>query len=228
MNKVKPLLDALEAAGKEIQYYALDLSDHALRRNLAKLRAMAYQHVRCSGLWGTFDDVRTWAANEARPIVYLSLGSIFGNDEFDIAVRDLRVWRDALRRQDLMLLGVDGSPDPDQVWKSLNTRVPGVPHLVEHGLALSNAILGHEWYRPHQWQLAGVCKKHDAVCTHQWVVTAVEDNVCAPLGFRAAKGEQIRTVKWFRWGPDGMRRQFDAAGLELVGSWSSPTGPVCK
>lgn len=228
VNKVKPFLDALEASHKPVKYYALDLSELALKRNLEKLQAACYKHVACNGLWGTFDDVRKWATDVSEPIWYMSLGSIFGNDEFDVAVRDLRTWSNAMRPQDYMLLGVDGCPDKERIWKSLNTPIPGMPNLVEHGLALSNTILGHTWYRPEEWEVFGVCEQLGPVCTHQWVIRALKDTACDALGFHASKGDEIYTVKWFRWGPDGMKKQFDHSDFEQVASWKSPTGPVCK
>lgn len=227
VNKIKPFLDALESTQTPVKYYALDLSDHALRRNLAKLKEAAYQNVEIAGLWGTFDNVKAWAAEVSGPIWYLSLGSIFGNDEFDIAVKDLQMWRASMCPQDRMLLGVDGCPDKEKVWKSLNTPIPRMPSLVEHGLELSNSILGHTWYRPGEWEISGVSEERESVITHQWVVRALEDTACEALGFSAPAGEEILTVKWFRWGPEGMKKQFDHSGFEQVAYWESPKGPLC-
>lgn len=218
----------MDAAEIPVKYYALDLSEASLERNVNKLRAVGYKHVECAGLYGTFDDVKKWAGNVSEPIWYLSLGSIFGNDEFHIAVRDLREWRDTMRPQDRMLIGLDGCQDKDRVWRSYNTPIPGKPNLVRHGLDLSNDILGHTWYRPEQWAVEGVSELQASVCTHQWVVTAQEENHCEALDFHANKGDQILTTKWFKWDPEGMKRQFDAAGLEQVDLWKSPTGPFCE
>lgn len=179
----------------------------------------------CAGLYGTFDDVKKWAAGVSEPILYLSLGSIFGNDEFDIAVRDLRGWKDTMKPEDRMLIGLDSCQDKDQVWRSYNTPIPGKPTLVEHGLEVSNIILGHTWYRPDQWRVTGVSEHQGSLCTHQWVITALEENTCEPLGFHAEKGERILTTKWFKWDADGMQRQFHDSGLEQIAHWKSPTGP---
>ncbi|KUJ07464.1 uncharacterized protein LY89DRAFT_742696 [Mollisia scopiformis] len=50
-----PLLDRLEAAGKKVQYDALDLSRSAIEQNLAAYSS-TYQHVTSLGLWCTFED----------------------------------------------------------------------------------------------------------------------------------------------------------------------------
>ncbi|RYP80306.1 hypothetical protein DL769_002540 [Monosporascus sp. CRB-8-3] len=58
LRKVVHILQALEDAGKEVDYYALDLSKQELSRTLAQLPN--FRHVRCHGLLGTYDDGREW------------------------------------------------------------------------------------------------------------------------------------------------------------------------
>ncbi len=73
------LLQALEDAGKEVDYYALDLSQKELERTLAQLPA--YSHVSAHGLLGTYDDGREWLKSPSvasRQKCILSLGSSIG------------------------------------------------------------------------------------------------------------------------------------------------------
>lgn len=77
---MKILLEALEADGKDIDYYALDLSLTELERTLDKVPD--FKTVRCHGLHGTYDDGSAWLkTNEAasRPKCILTLGSSIGN-----------------------------------------------------------------------------------------------------------------------------------------------------
>jgi uncharacterized SAM-dependent methyltransferase len=79
LRKVNLLLQALEGAGKRIDYYALDLSQKELERTLAQLPP--YRHVRAHGLLGTYDDGREWLkkpSNASRQKCILSLGSSIG------------------------------------------------------------------------------------------------------------------------------------------------------
>ena len=79
LRKVNLLLQALEDAGKRIEYYALDLSQKELERTLAQLPS--YKHVRAHGLLGTYDDGREWLkkpSNASRQKCILSLGSSIG------------------------------------------------------------------------------------------------------------------------------------------------------
>lgn len=79
LRKVNLLLQALEDAGKKVDYYALDLSQKELERTLGQLPA--YKHVSAHGLLGTYDDGREWLKNpsiSSRPKCILSLGSSIG------------------------------------------------------------------------------------------------------------------------------------------------------
>lgn len=81
LRKIKLLLQAFEDAGKEIDYYALDLSEQELSRTLAQLPT--FQHVRCHGLLGTYDDGREWLlspAHSAKRKCVLHMGSSIGNE----------------------------------------------------------------------------------------------------------------------------------------------------
>lgn len=80
LRKVKLLLQAFEDAGKKIDYYALDLSEQELSRTLAQLPT--FQHIRCHGLLGTYDDGREWLlspAHAAKRKCVLHMGSSIGN-----------------------------------------------------------------------------------------------------------------------------------------------------
>ena len=79
LRKVNLLLRALEDSGKNIDYYALDLSKQELERTLLQLPA--YRHVKCHGLLGTYDDGREWLKMEPnleREKCILTLGSSIG------------------------------------------------------------------------------------------------------------------------------------------------------
>lgn len=79
LRKVQILLQALEDAGKDIDYYALDLDKQELERTLAQVPA--FRFVRCHGLHGTYDDGREWmktSSVSSRPKCVMSLGSSIG------------------------------------------------------------------------------------------------------------------------------------------------------
>lgn len=76
-------MQALEDVGKEVEYYALDLSRRELERTLAQVPQ--FQNVTCRGLLGTYDDGKAWLEGQAiagRPKCILSLGSSIGAISF--------------------------------------------------------------------------------------------------------------------------------------------------
>lgn len=77
-------MQALDNAGKEIDYYALDLSREELERTLAQVPS--YKHVKCHGLLGTYDDGRDWlkaTENTNRQKCILHLGSSIGKRGYE-------------------------------------------------------------------------------------------------------------------------------------------------
>jgi L-histidine Nalpha-methyltransferase / hercynylcysteine S-oxide synthase len=130
---VSILLQTLDATGKAVDYYALDLSLKELRRTLEELPA--FGHVKCHGLHGTYDDGLNWLKlpeNQARPKCVMSLGSSIGqhpvyNAAFTLflilvgnfsrheAASFLRGFSEALQLSDSMLIGLDATDDPAKV-----------------------------------------------------------------------------------------------------------------
>ena len=79
LRKVSLLLQALEDAGRDVDYYALDLSREELDRTLRQVPT--FRHVRTHGLLGTYDDGREWLKTPSiarRRKCVMSLGSSIG------------------------------------------------------------------------------------------------------------------------------------------------------
>lgn len=79
LRKIVILLQAFEAVEKFVDYYALDLQLTELERTLHS--APQFQHVRCHGLHGTYEDGLAWlklSEQNLRPKCVISLGSSIG------------------------------------------------------------------------------------------------------------------------------------------------------
>lgn len=137
LRKVQLLLEALEAAAKEVDYYALDLSKEELDRTLRQVPT--YRHVRTHGLLGTYDDGREWLKTPdvaAKRKCIMSLGSSIGknggrsreestkvlpfhpqtgNFQRDEAADFLRGFADVLQPNDTMIVGLDSCTNPSKV-----------------------------------------------------------------------------------------------------------------
>ena len=116
LRKVSILLEALEAAEKSVDYYALDLSVKELQRTLAAVPK--FEHVKCHGLHGTYDDGLDWLKtpeNASRPKCIMSLGSSIGNFHRKDAAEFLKGFSEILQTGDTMLIGLDACDDPARV-----------------------------------------------------------------------------------------------------------------
>lgn len=223
---MKLLLDRLEASEKTVQYYALDLSRAALEKSLKQLPD--YRFVKCSALWGTFADAFAWSKTVSGPKFFLSLGAIFGNDKFDIAVTSLAEWANLLRPQDRMLISIDSCKDSQRVWNSYNDS-QGVWHAyIRNGFARSNQILNQSWYRPEDWEITGVCSSNEDPIRHLFEATAVRPVKCEPLNFDFPVGEKIVCYECFKYDAGQMREIFSRAGLKEEATWRSSAGFVGK
>lgn len=119
-TKVSCLISALTAAEKRTTYLALDLSEKYLRLNCERL-TREHPNVDCHGLWGTFSDGMQELRKLPSPRVFLSLGSVLCNDEWNTALRHLRSWSAMLREEDFILIGMDGHTDSSdfrKIWRS--------------------------------------------------------------------------------------------------------------
>ncbi|KAK8075807.1 hypothetical protein PG997_010470 [Apiospora hydei] len=159
LRKIRILLQALEAQGRRVGYYALDLDRRELERTLGQLRTDLdgrgfFRHVRCHGLHGTYDDGQVWIArpeNARRPrCVLLSLGSTLGS--FAPAEAAARLLPPSSSR---IILGLDGCTDAGRVFAAYNDRAGTNRAFILNALDGANAHLGYEAFLASDWTVRG-------------------------------------------------------------------------
>jgi EasF-like predicted methyltransferase len=156
LRKTEILLQAIEAQGKDFDYYALDLDRSELVRTLQELSPSGYRHVRCHGLLGTYDDGRAWlseAINVDRPKAILSLGSTIGGLTRIEATAFLHEWSSTLqgfgkRGKSQVIIGLDGLTDGATVWSAYNDFAGDNRRFVMNALSHANSDLGYEAFHP--------------------------------------------------------------------------------
>ncbi|KAI0523915.1 DUF323 domain-containing protein [Xylaria bambusicola] len=225
VRKTKPLLDRLETSGKDIFYFGLDLSLKAVQGNIDGLRA-THKNIQCTGLWGTFEDGLEWAKGIEGPMLYLSLGSIFANDRLPRAIRYLQPWHDALRPDDLMLIGVDCLQDPELVWKSYHDTAGVFERFIRNAFAYSNRVVGVEWFRDEDWDIRGELELNPVA--HHFVLRAVRDVDGGESGISFKKDDEITCYGGYKQTPSLVRQQFQAVSLTEIACWPSPSGKICE
>lgn len=188
---MKILLDALERAEKNVTYFALDLMKSELLRTLSDVPEGTFQHVKCAGLLGTYDDGLEWLKkpeNASWPKAILSLGSSIGNFVPEAASEFLKQWNELLGQGDLMLLGLDGCLDPSKVFHAYNDR-DGVTHdFTMNGLHHANRLIGYEAFDPEDWTATG---EYDSVGNRHRAFVVPKRDVTVE-GVLVKQGERVR------------------------------------
>lgn len=189
-----------------------------------------YQHVRCYGLWGTFDDGLAWlnAQNYDNPRFFLSLGSIFGNDHLHDAITRLYMWKSQGFRSkaDAMLLTMDATDNTQALWESYHDPHGLFERFIRNGYRWSNMILGHHWYYDEDWEIIGVMQKEPLM--HRFTARAIKDVSCPPLNLELPAGSEIDCYEAFKYSPDIMRTQFMGSGFDEIARWKTPRAQICK
>lgn len=191
------LLQAIERTGKDVDYYALDLSRPELERTLAAVQGK-YKHVRCHGLFGTYDDGLAWLKkphNLSRPKCVLWLGSSVGNLSRTEAATFLQEFSEILKGQDSMLIGIDACQDKDKVYHAYNDSEGKTHKFILNGLAHANKLAGKEIFRSSDWKVIG--EYDEQVGRHQAFLSPIKD--LAIDGVCVKAGERIRIEESYKY-----------------------------
>ncbi|KAI1142131.1 C-type lectin protein [Hypoxylon sp. FL0543] len=218
LRKVSLLLQALEDAGKKIDYYALDLSEDELSRTLAQLPT--YRHVRCHGLLGTYDDGREWLKNpqiSSKRKCVLSLGSSIGNFHRDEAASFLKGFADVLQPADSFLIGLDSCTDPSKVYHAYNDKSGTTHRFILNGLVHANEILGYKAFDLDDWQVIGEYVYDNEGGRHQAFYSPLCDTVV--LGETIRAHERVQVEQSLKYSKEGCSNLWRSAGLIEADRW---------
>ncbi|KAF2723853.1 hypothetical protein K431DRAFT_219063 [Polychaeton citri CBS 116435] len=223
LRKVKILLDALEAAHKRVEYYALDLMRAELQRTLDVVPKGSFEYVSCSGLWGTYDDGLVWLQKPEiadKPKVVLSLGSSVGNFSRTAAAGFLKQFADILSPKDALLIGIDSCQDAEKVFHAYNDRA-GVTHAFTlNGLRHANKLLAYQAFDPAVWETFG---RYNANAGRHEVFILPNKDVIID-GVSIAKGEALRIEESYKFDRNQIRDLWKHAGVVEEASWFNSSG----
>ena len=162
LRKVGILLKALNEAGKNVDYYALDLTSDELQRTLKQLGPAALKQVTCHGLLGTFEDGQAWLSrpeNVQRPRCVLSMGSTIGSMTRSEASQFWKDWTTTLQQgtsSGLVILGIDACKDEDNVYHAYNDQGGSNRRFILNALDHANKQLGQQKFNVADWTSRGV------------------------------------------------------------------------
>ncbi|KAL5344274.1 hypothetical protein ACLOAV_010778 [Pseudogymnoascus australis] len=220
LRKVSILLNALEAAGKSVHYYALDLSQRELERTLSSMPK--FEHVVCHGLLGTYDDGLAWirdGCDASWPKCIMSLGSSIGNFQRGEATEFLKGWADLLRPSDSMIIGLDACDDPAKVYYAYNDS-HGITHrFLLNGLENANGILGENVFDTNDWNVIGEYIHDKDGGRHQAFYAPKRDITIR--GVHIEQGERVQVEQSLKYSQAGSETLWKVAGLKEVGRWKA-------
>ena len=190
----------------------MDLSLPELERTLLAVPKGIYEHVRCYGLHGTYDDGLEWLKkpeNISRPKCILSLGSSIGNFNRQEAAEFLKSFTQVMSERDSMLIGVDACQDKDKVFHAYNDKEGKTHEFIRNGLTNANAILGKEVFKQEDWEVIG--EYDSAAARHQVFYSAVRDMDIEGVHFQT--GERVRVEESYKYSALQSSQLWQDAGL---------------
>ncbi|EFY90456.1 hypothetical protein J3458_000687 [Metarhizium acridum] len=230
-GKVSHLLGKLKThAQVPITYCALDISKASLEANVTKL---AKEHsgpgstVNTIGLWGTFQQGQKFATEKVFDgrMIYLSLGSVLCNDEWDKAVEHLKGWKKVMRPDDLMLVGMDGhtAKNKDQrkkLWDSYHKREALLEPFFENGYEVMNRSIGGRIFNNKNFEYHAEIEDEPTTRHRNWII-ARKDIWCEATNSMIKAGQEYDWFDAHRYGPEKVREMCSQVELEVVKVWQA-------
>ncbi|KAK2736391.1 hypothetical protein FQN57_000768 [Myotisia sp. PD_48] len=215
LRKIEILLNELERIKKPVEYFALDLSLEELRRTFAELPSKDYKHVKCGGLWGTYDNGLDWLnkpENRHKPTWILSMGSSIGNFSPSDVVQFLNGFAKTLGPLDSIVIGLDSCKDPKKVFRAYNDSEGVTRQFYLNGLSNANSVLGFEAFKLNEWDVLGEFKRTEG-CHKAYYVPKKDVNF---QGITIKQGERIFFEQAFKYTKDEYEKVWQKAGLAPV------------
>lgn len=189
----------------------MDLSKPELERTLNAVQGI-YKHVKCYGLFGTYDDGLAWLKgpkNVQKPKSILWMGSSVGNLKRPEAADFLRGFTSILNHGDTMMLGIDACQSRDKILAAYNDKKGITRDFILNGLLNANQLLGKRVFDVCNWDYVG---EYDAEAgRHQAFVSPKSDVVVAESVIRA--GERVRIEESYKYSPVQVAELWRVAGL---------------
>lgn len=227
LRKVSILLQAFDRAEKDIDYYALDLSQPELERTLSAVDGI-YKYVRCHGLFGTYDDGLAWlktTANMGKPKCILWMGSSIGNlDRTEAADFLKNCFSEVLRGQDSMLIGIDACQESDKIYHAYNDKQGKTHEFILNGLIHANKLMGKEVFRQGDWKVVG--QYDEEAGRHQAFYSPVRDVLVEGTLIRT--GERIRVEESYKYSILQSNELWQRAGLMVQARFGNRTNEYRK
>ena len=222
-EKTRLLLDALTASGSLQRFVPLDVSESALRGAMAAV-AQEYPGLAVHGVVGDFTKhLELLPTGQCGPRLVAFLGGTIGNLPPGERAEFLSALRASLRPGELLLLGTGLITDPAVMVPAYDDAAGVTAEFNRNLLRVLNRELGADF--------DVTAFDHVAVwnAAHEWIEMRLQARRAMTVRLRAvnmtvryAPGEQMRTEISKKFSRDGLSRELDAAGFDLMHWWTDP------
>lgn len=222
----------MDKLGRAADYYALDLNQSDLERSLAMIPPGTFQHIRCRGLLGTYDDARSWlklSESLQRPKCIIFLGSSIGCFNRAEAAEFLSGFVEAVNALSLgkptepeltLIVGLDACKSPKKLDRAYNDAHGVWDRFILNSLTHANSLLGYDAFEPKDWRQeaswneeAGCCERH-LIPLHD----VPFENTC----FKA--GSKLFISHSYKYNPSERTHLWEKSGLEERTHWATDDG----
>jgi len=220
LRKIKILLEALDDLGRDVDYFALDVSLPELQRTLNTVPPGTFRHIRCFGLLGTYDDGHQWLQRPelgSRPKVLVSLGSTVGSMQRSEAADFLSGFIGSGESNRTFLLGLDGCKDEERVLAAYNDKHGNNHRFIKNGLERANEMLGHGAFDLEKWDVVGSWDQENG--SHNQYYYPKTDVWLG--GDVVPAGRRILAIKSHKYDANDAHALLEKAGLDVVDAWGS-------
>lgn len=191
-----------------------------------------FQHVRCHGLLGTYDDARSWlerCEGFQRPMCVLSLGSSISSFTRSEAPQFLFGFAEALNLSvqrlseeigSTMIVGLDACKSPAKLDRAYNDPHGVWNRFILNGLTHANSLLGYDAFQTKNWTAEGRWNG-EIGCYERYLIPLVDvtfENVC----FKA--GDKLFISHSCKYSASEQAQLWEKAGVDHLAHWTTEDG----
>jgi L-histidine N-alpha-methyltransferase len=220
-EKTRLLIDALDDTGRLRRFIPVDVSEGTLREAAAAL-AVRHPEIEVEAVVGDFTLHLGQLPHHGRRLVAF-LGGTIGNLYVEERAAFLGVLADSLEPGEWVLLGTDLVKDVDRMVAAYDDDAGVTAQFVGNCLLVLNRELGAD-FDPDGFAYVPFWDPREERMDLR-LRAQVPQRVTVPgadLVIDLAMGEEIQVEISTKFRPERIRRELDAAGLEVTATWTDP------
>ncbi|RAL02613.1 uncharacterized protein BO80DRAFT_443414 [Aspergillus ibericus CBS 121593] len=227
LHKTSIILSALARQGKQVWYYALDVSKSALRQSLQFLHEefMYCPNVRIAGLIGTYDDCVDWVAHNTStlhglPATFLWVGNSMPNLSKTEASDLMNNFRRACGVAGIscrFLVSADACADESRLLKAYDPEAGTSRTFLRHGLHRAKTLLGTDSFEEEVWNCT---VEYDRKENEILAFYSPRVDVILAVDLTVHKGDKIFFFRSGKWNESQMETiAHQAGGFQVSHVW---------